>query len=387
MEKIRVAIVGVGNCASALTQGIEYYGHRENEGQLEDEGFAGLINSYVGPYGPGDVEIVSAFDIDKRKVGRELREAIFAKPNSTPRFLEDISQGSVEVHMSPILDGYPEHMKEYPEDYVFAPSRREPDDVKKILRDSGTEILVNFLPVGSEKATEYYANLCLELGIAMANCIPVFVASNGQWAEKFREKNIPIIGDDVKSQLGATIVHRALASLFSDRGISIKKTYQLNTGGNTDFLNMLNRKRLSSKKISKTESVRSVIGETISDENIHVGPSDYVPWQKDNKICFIRLEGQGFAKSPVELELRLSVIDSPNSAGVVLDVIRCLKIAIDANMGGPLIEPSSYFMKHPPVQYTDDEAKMGLENFIDNAVRLRKTDSELVEIVRKPSPR
>lgn len=387
MEKVRVAIVGVGNCASALVQGIEYYRKLDQEKMLDSDSFRGLINGYIGPYGPGDIEIVSAFDIDRRKVGKNLKEAIFAKPNSTPVFFEDFEQENGEVSMSPIFDGFPEHMKEYPDDYVFVPSRREPADVKKILRDSGAEILVNFLPVGSQKATEFYADICLELGLAMANCIPVFIASDDFWADKFTQKNIPIIGDDIKSQLGATIIHRALARLFSDRGISVTRTYQLNTGGNTDFLNMLNRKRLSSKKVSKTESVRSVMGETIADENIHVGPSDYVPWQKDNKVCFIRLEGEGFAESPVELELRLSVVDSPNSAGVVIDVIRCLRIAIEAQMGGPLIEPSSYFMKHPPIQYSDEEAKIGLENFIDNAVRLRKADSEFVEIGRKTSPR
>ncbi len=387
MGNIRVAIVGVGNCASALVQGVEYY--RNLGGKKADERgqLRGLINSHIGPYGPGDIDIVAAFDIDERKVGRSLKEAIFAKPNSTPVFFSDFENDNGQVYMSPLLDGFPDHMAEYPEDQVFLPSMREPDDVKKILYDSGAEILVNFLPVGSQKATEFYAGICLELGIAMANCIPVFVASDDGWANRFTEKNIPIIGDDIKSQLGATIIHRALAKLFADRGVSLDRTYQINTGGNTDFLNMLNRKRLSSKKISKTESVRSVVSGSLTDENIHVGPSDYVPWQKDNKICFIRLEGQGFADSPIELELRLSVIDSPNSAGVVIDVIRCLKIAIDARMGGPLIEPSSYFMKHPPIQYLDEEAKIGLENFIDNAVRLTKADRELVEIGRKLSPR
>jgi myo-inositol-1-phosphate synthase len=387
MGKIRIAVVGVGNCASALIQGIGYYRKLDSAHSDDFEEFGGLIHRLIGPYGPGDIEVVAAFDIDRRKVGKEVAKAIFEPPNCTPEFFQEVNGHRGKVHMSPLFDGYPRHMQKYPDEDVFLPSSEKPEDVRKILDDTGTEILVNFLPVGSQKATEFYAQVCLDLRIGMANCIPVFIASNDRWSELFREKEIPIIGDDVKSQLGATIVHRSLAKLFADRGITTERTYQLNTGGNTDFLNMLNSDRLASKKISKTESVRSVMKDYLDDENIHVGPSDYVPWQKDNKVCFIRLEGKGFGGAPINLELRLSVIDSPNSAGVVIDVIRCLKLAQDAKIGGPLIEPSSYFMKHPFEQYPDEDARVGLEDFIDRAVRLRKHDQKLVEAVSKSSPR
>ncbi len=375
MGKIKVAIAGVGNCASALVQGIEFY----REARTSDEEQAwGLINTFIGPYAPDDIEIVAAFDIDRRKVGKRLGEAIFEKPNCTPRFFEKPVDTPAVVHMGPVLDGYPDHMKDYPDARAFLPAERKPDDVKAVLRESGAEILVNLLPVGAQKATEFYARVCLDLGIAMANCIPVFIASEPGWGKLFMERNIPIIGDDVKSQLGATILHRALARLFNERGVKIKRTYQLNTGGNTDFLNMLNRSRLASKKISKTESVRSVVDHPLEDENIHVGPSDYVPWQGDNKVAFIRIEGEGFGNSPINLEIRLSVIDSPNSAGVIIDVIRCLKLALDAGIGGPVLEPSSYFMKHPPVQFTDEEAREGLKNFIENAVKASQPDEKPV---------
>ncbi len=387
MEKIRVAVVGVGNCASALIQGIGHYRDLDKNEVDGAKEFGGLIHRKIGSYGPGDIDVVAGFDIDRRKVGRTVGEAIFASPNCTPVFYDSVNGHSGKVHMSPVMDGYPHHMDGYPMEKVFLPSPQEPEDVKKILEETAAEILINFLPVGSQKATEFYAGICLELGIGMANCIPVFIASEPEWGRKFRERNIPIIGDDVKSQLGATILHRTLAKLFADRGITTERTYQLNTGGNTDFLNMLNRERLSSKKISKTESVRSVMKEDLDDENIHVGPSDYIPWQKDNKVCFIRMEGSGFGGAPIEVELRLSVIDSPNSAGVVIDVIRCLKLALDAHMGGPLIEPSSYFMKHPSLQYPDEDARVGLENFIDNATRLSKHGKEFVEAVSKSSPR
>ncbi len=387
MEKIKVAVVGVGNCASALIQGIGHYHDLDRNEEDGTKEFGGLIHRKIGPYGPGDMDVVAAFDIDERKVGRTVGEAIFARPNCTPVFHGSVNRQSGIVHMSPLMDGYPPHMDGYSKENVFVPSSREPEDVKKILEETGAEILVNFLPVGSQKATEFYAAICLELGIGMANCIPVFIASDPEWGEKFRERNIPIIGDDVKSQLGATILHRSLAKLFADRGIATERTYQLNTGGNTDFLNMLNRERLASKKISKTESVRSVMKDELDDENIHVGPSDYVPWQKDNKVCFIRMEGAGFGGAPIEVELRLSVIDSPNSAGVVIDVVRCLKLALDAHIGGPLIEPASYFMKHPSLQYPDEDARVGLENFIDNAVRLSKHGKEFAEAVSKSSPR
>ncbi|MCL5967003.1 MAG: inositol-3-phosphate synthase [Deltaproteobacteria bacterium] len=360
MPNIRVAVAGVGNCASALVQGIEFYRNGR-----EEEGFTpGLMNRDVGGYRPADIEIVAAFDIDKRKVGRPLREAIFAPPNCTPRFLERMPGGGPIVRMAPILDGVAPHMRDYPEDRTFLPSGETPCDVAEVLRESGAEILVNYLPVGSVEATALYAEACLATGVSLVNCIPVFIASDPAWAGRFRERGIPLVGDDVKSQLGATIAHRALARLFTERGIRVRRTYQLNTGGNTDFLNMLNRSRLKSKKISKTEAVTSVLAHPIADGDIHIGPSDYVPWQKDNKICFLRIEGEGFGGLPIELELRLSVIDSPNSAGVGIDAIRFCRLGRDMGIAGPLPAPSAYFMKHPPVQLPDDDARRELEEFI-----------------------
>ncbi len=359
MKKIKLAIVGVGNCASALIQGIEYYKKHGDEIQVP-----GLMHFNLGGYLPGDIEIVAAFDIDKRKVNKPLKEAIFAKPNCTKVFYSDFPEYSVKVSMGPILDGVAEHMKDYPEDKTFIPAHEDPVDVVKVLRESGAEILVSYLPVGSEEATKYYAHCALDAGVAFINCIPVFIASNDEWIKKFEEKKIPLIGDDIKSQIGATIVHRVLSKLCMDRGVRIKNTYQLNVGGNTDFLNMLNRSRLNSKKISKTEAVTSQITHEISLENVHIGPSDYIPWLNDNKICFLRIEGEIFGNVPINLELRLSVEDSPNSAGVVIDAIRCCKLALDRGIGGLLISPSAYFMKHPKIQYPDDEAKNMVEEFI-----------------------
>lgn len=362
MPEIRVAVAGVGNCASALVQGIEYY---RKPGKPEDDGFIpGLMNLDIGGFRPGDIEIVAAFDIDRRKVGRPLREAIFAPPNCTVTFVPDMPGGGPVVGMAPVLDGVAPHMREYPEDRTFLPSDEAPCDVEAVLRDSGAEILVNYLPVGSEEATRFYAEICLSAGVSLVNCIPAFIASDAAWAGRFRARGIPLIGDDIKSQLGATIVHRALARLFSERGIRVRRTYQLNTGGNTDFLNMLNRKRLKSKKISKTEAVTSVLTHPIADEDIHIGPSDYVPWQKDNKLCFLRVEGEGFGGLPIEVELRLSVTDSPNSAGVGIDAIRFCRLGRDMGLSGPLPAPSAYFMKHPAVQLTDDEARRELEEFL-----------------------
>jgi myo-inositol-1-phosphate synthase len=266
--------------------------------------------------------------------------------------------------MAPVLDGVAPHMRDYPQDQTFLPSDEPPCDVEGQLRESGAEILVSYLPVGSETATRFYAEACLAAGVSLVNCIPVFIASDPAWSERFRQRGIPVIGDDIKSQLGATIVHRALARLFSERGIRVRRTYQLNTGGNTDFLNMLSRRRLQSKKISKTEAVTSVLTHPIADEDIHIGPSDYVPWQKDNKLCFLRIEGEGFGGLPIEVEVRLSVTDSPNSAGVGIDAIRLCRIGRDMGLSGPLIAPSAYFMKHPPVQLPDDDARRELEEFI-----------------------
>jgi myo-inositol-1-phosphate synthase len=363
MRKIKIAIAGLGNCASSLLQGISYYSSERN-----GEETTGLMHWDIGGYYPSDIEVVAAFDIDKRKVGKMVSEAIFVEPNCTTVFCRDILPFPARVQMGKILDGYPQHMEEYPEKYRFAPADEpEPDEerVVSILQESGAEILLNYLPVGSEQAVKFYAECALKAGVALVNNMPVFIASNPEWARRFAEKKLPIIGDDIKSQLGATIVHRVLADLFKKRGVKLERTYQLNTGGNTDFLNMLNRSRLISKKISKTEAVQSVAGIRLDSENIHIGPSDYVPWQKDNKICFIRMEGRIFGNVPINLELRLSVEDSPNSAGVGIDAIRCCKLALERGIGGPLIAPSAYFMKHPPRQFNDDEAYQMTEDFIN----------------------
>ena len=361
MGKIKIGIVGVGNCASALVQGIEYYKNKRPEDAI------GLMHWNIGGYEPGDIDVVCAFDIDKRKVGKDLSEAIFAPPNCTKIFYKDVPKKGVIVKMGKILDGYAEHMKNYPEKNTFVLANVKESskkDIIKELKESGCEILVNFCPVGSEKAVRFYAECALEAGVAFINCMPVFIASDPEWARKFEREKIPIIGDDVKSQLGATIVHRVLTNLLKKRGVKLDRTYQLNTGGNTDFLNMLDRSRLMSKKISKTEAVQSQTAHRLDDENIHIGPSDYVAWQKDNKVCFIRMEARIFGDIPINLELRLSVEDSPNSAGVVIDAIRCCKLALDRGEGGVLYSPSAYFMKHPPKQYTDDEAYRLTEAFI-----------------------
>ncbi|MDD5773308.1 MAG: inositol-3-phosphate synthase [bacterium] len=361
MKKIKIAIAGVGNCASSLIQGIEYYKTKQKED------VNGLMHWDIGGYKPYDIEVVAAFDIDKRKVGRDVSEAIFALPNCTKKFCPDIPKTKVFVQMGKILDGVSEHMKNYDEKCRFVPGNAkeaEKKDIVKTLKESGAQLLINYLPVGSENAVRFYADCALSAGVGLINNMPVFIASDPKWQEKFKKKNIPIIGDDIKSQLGATITHRTLASLFKKRGVKIDRTYQLNTGGNTDFLNMLNITRLSSKKKSKTEAVQSVLAERLEPENIHIGPSDYVPWQKDNKVAFIRIEGRIFGDVPINLELRLSVEDSPNSAGVVIDAIRCAGLAINRGIGGVLYSPSSYFMKHPPRQFTDDEAYKMNEEFI-----------------------
>ncbi len=360
MRKIKLAIVGVGNCASSLIQGIEYYKKHNPE-----EKVPGLMHFNLGGYLPGDIEVVAAFDIDKRKVNKTLKEAVFAKPNCTKIFYSDLPEYPVKISMGHVLDGVAEHMKNYPEDKRFIPADEKPVDVVKVLKKTGAEIMVSYLPVGSEEATKYYAQCALDAGVAFINCIPVFIASNDEWIKKFEKKKIPIIGDDIKSQIGATIVHRVLSKLCMDRGVRITNTYQLNVGGNTDFLNMLNRSRLTSKKISKTEAVTSQITHEISAENVHIGPSDYIPWMNDNKVCFLRIEGEIFGNIPINLELRLSVEDSPNSAGVVIDAIRCCKLALDRGIGGLLISPSAYFMKHPRIQYPDEVAKNMVEEFIE----------------------
>jgi myo-inositol-1-phosphate synthase len=361
MNPIRLAIVGVGNCASSLLQGIDYYR------QARPEEAIGLMHWEIGGYTAGDLRVVAAFDVDQRKVGLDVNRAIFQKPNCTAVFRPGLGETGVTVSMGQVLDGVAEHMKQYPTERTFLVADRPEatrEQVVAELRRSGAEILVNYLPVGSERATRFYAECALEAGVAMVNCIPVFIASDPTWARRFKERRLPIIGDDIKAQLGATILHRTLTDLFRKRGVKLDRTYQLNTGGNTDFLNMLSRDRLSSKKTSKTEAVQSVAGQRLDEQNIHVGPSDYVPWQLDNKVCFIRMEGRMFGDVALNLECRLSVEDSPNSAGVAIDAIRCCKLAMDRGAAGALEAPSAYFCKHPLLQHTDDEAYQMVEQFI-----------------------
>jgi myo-inositol-1-phosphate synthase len=365
MSKVRAALVGIGNCASSLVQGVAYYRAANDNG-------AGLMHWNLGGYEPSDVEFVLAFDIDERKVGKDLAQAIFAKPNCTTVFAE-VPPAGVKVRMGPVMDGMAEHMEHMPADRSFVRARSaEPTaaEVVDALRAARADILVNFLPVGSEEATRFYMECALEAGVGVVNCMPVFIASDPSWERRFRERGLPIVGDDVKAQFGATIVHRALTNLMRQRGVRMDRTYQLNTGGNTDFLNMMDRGRLASKKVSKTEAVQAVMAQRLADENIHVGPSDYVPWLNDNKLCFLRLEGALFGNVPMNIEVRLSVEDSPNSAGVVIDAIRCCKLAMDRGDGGALIGPSAFFCKHPPEQFTDDEAQRLTEAFIEPQARV-----------------
>lgn len=362
MKKIKIAIIGIGNCASSLIQGIHYYKNKDKHQAI------GIMHWSINGYTPSDIEVVAAFDIDRRKVGQDVSQAIFEKPNCTKVFCPDLPRSGVIVQMGRVLDGFSEHMKNYGDESTFVLSQApEPkkDQVIEVLANSGAEMLLNYLPVGSEQATRFYAECALETGLAFVNNIPVFIASDPVWANRFDKAGLPIIGDDIKAQLGATITHRMLTDLFKKRGVSLTRTYQLNTGGNTDFLNMLNRERLQSKKTSKTEAVQSVASKRLDQHNIHVGPSDYVPWQKDNKVCFIRMEGSLFGDVPMEIELRLSVEDSPNSAGVAIDAIRCAKLALDRRISGPLLGPCAYFCKHPPQQFTDDEALRILEEFLE----------------------
>lgn len=360
--KIKVAIAGVGNCASSLIQGISYYTLNKNA--------EGLIHKEIKGWAPADIEIVAAFDIDKRKVGKPLREAIFEKPNCTLIFERNIVNGDVPVMMGPILDGIAPHMKDYPPDRTFIPADEKPVDVVDVLKKSGAEILVNFVPVGAEKAARFYADACLKAGAAFINCMPAFIVSDPEWAEKFKKAGIPAIGDDVKSQLGATILHRAIANLFRMRGIKMERSYQLNFGGNTDFLNMLDYSRLKTKKVSKTEAVTSMLGYEIPEDKIHIGPSDYVPFLNDNKICYIMIEGKGFGGNPIKIDVKLSVEDSPNSAGVVIDAIRFAKVALELGISGPIYSVSAFTMKHPPKQMTDEEAYEIIEKFLKGEAEL-----------------
>lgn len=354
-ERIKVAIIGVGNCASALVQGVSLYG----DGSVECTD--GLMHGVLGGYHPRDIEFVAAFDIDADKVGKTLDKAIFSGPNNTLRFF-DVKKSETVVSRGMTHDGIGKYLTEKVKKAVGASC-----DVARVLKDSGAQVVVNYLPVGSEEATKWYVEQTLDAGCAFVNCMPVFIASDstGYWPRRFESKGLPIIGDDIKSQVGATIVHRVLTRLFEDRGVKLDKTYQLNFGGNTDFLNMLERERLSSKKISKTQSVQSQLETKLPEDKIHVGPSDYVPWLEDRKWCHIRMEGRGFGNAPINIELKLEVWDSPNSAGVVIDAIRCAKLALDRKLKGPVIAPSSYFMKSPPVQMTDDQACVAVERFIE----------------------
>ncbi|GGB24980.1 inositol-3-phosphate synthase [Sphingomonas metalli] len=360
MGTIRIAIIGVGNCASSLVQGLEHYREGAND-------MVGLMHWDMGGYRPADIKVVAAWDVDSRKVGRDVADAIFAKPNCTAVFAPNVPATGTVVKMGAVLDGVAEHMADYKDERTFIvanDTQPSKDEVVAELRASGADVLMNYLPVGSQQATEFYAECALEAGVAFVNNIPVFIASNPEWAARFEAAGVPIIGDDIKAQLGATIVHRVLTDLFAKRGVKLDRTYQLNTGGNTDFLNMSNHRRLASKKVSKTEAVQSVAAERLEDDNVHIGPSDYVPWQNDNKVCFLRMEGQLFGGVPMNLELRLSVEDSPNSAGVAIDMIRCAKIARDRGMRGVIDPASAYFCKHPRTQMTDDLAQTEVERFI-----------------------
>lgn len=360
MSSINIAIVGVGNCASSLVQGLSHYRDGAND-------TVGLMHWDLGGYRPSDIRVVAAWDVDARKVGHDVADAIFAKPNCTAIFCESIEPTGTKVMMGRILDGVADHMEDYADDrtFIVAEDREATkDEVVAALRAAKVDVLMNYLPVGSQEASEFYAECALEAGVAFVNNIPVFIASNPEWAQRFIDAGVPIIGDDIKAQLGATIVHRVLTDLFAKRGVKLERTYQLNTGGNTDFLNMSNHRRLASKKVSKTEAVQSVAAERLEDENVHIGPSDYVPWQNDNKVCFLRMEGSMFGGVPMNLELRLSVEDSPNSAGVAIDMIRCAKLAKDRGIAGPIDAASAYFCKHPRTQMTDDLAQIEVEKFI-----------------------
>jgi myo-inositol-1-phosphate synthase len=350
---VRVAIVGVGNCASALVQGVHYY-----RDASPDTDVPGLMHVELGGYHVRDVQFVAAFDVDAKKVGRDLAEAIVAPPNNTIQFAE-VPPVGVDVQRGRTLDGFGQYYRS-----VSDESDAEPVPVADVLRETRTDVLVCYLPVGSEQAAKYYAEQALQAGVAFVNCLPVFIASDPEWAERFTSAGVPIVGDDIKSQVGATITHRVLARLFEDRGVTVDRTYQLNFGGNMDFMNMLERSRLTSKKVSKTQSVTSQLDTPIGRDNIHIGPSDHVPWLEDRKWAYIRLEGRNFGDVPLNVEVKLEVWDSPNSAGVVIDAVRCAKLALDRGLGGPLLGPSSYFMKSPPAQFTDDVCRRMVEEFI-----------------------
>jgi myo-inositol-1-phosphate synthase len=373
-KKIRVALIGVGNCASSLVQGVEFYKNAD-----ENERVPGLMHVNLGGYQIRDIEFSAAFDINRTKVGKDLSEAIFAEPNNTYKF-SDVPLKKVKVHRGMTHDGLGKYLKQ-----VVTKAPGPTDHIAGILKDTGTDVVVSYLPVGSEMATKWYVEQVLEAGCGFVNCIPVFIASQPYWQKRFEERGLPLIGDDIKSQVGATITHRMLANLFRERGVRLDHTYQLNFGGNTDFMNMLERERLESKKISKTNAVTSQLDEPISIDDAHVGPSDYVPWLKDRKWCYIRMEGTTFGNVPLNCEVKLEVWDSPNSAGVVIDAVRCIKLALDRKISGVLAGPSAYFMKAPPHQYTDNAAREMVEAFIRGEDTALPTP-ELIERGRR-SPR
>jgi len=372
-RKVRVAIIGVGNCASSLVQGVEFYRDAK-----ENEAVPGLMHVNLGGYRIRDIEFSAAFDINETKVGRDLSEAIFAAPNNTIKFAS-VPKNGVTVHRGMTHDGLGKYLSK-----VISKAPGSTDDIVGILRSTRTDVVISYLPVGSEMATKWYVEQILEAGCAFINCIPVFIASQAYWQNRFAERGLPIIGDDIKSQVGATITHRVLTNLFRERGVRLDHTYQLNFGGNTDFMNMLERERLESKKISKTNAVTSQLDVPLSDEDAHVGPSDYVPWLTDRKFCYIRMEGTTFGNVPLNCEVKLEVWDSPNSAGVVIDAIRCAKLALDNGIGGPLIGPASYFMKSPPQQFTDSEARKRTEDFISEHRRNDDRSHQVVERAEQP---
>lgn len=352
-KKIRVAIIGAGNCASSLVQGVQYYKNAK-----DDDRVPGVMHVNLGGYHIQDIEFTAAFDVVDTKVGKDLSEAIFAFPNNTYKFC-DVPHLNVPVYRGMTHDGLGKYLSK-----IVTKAPGPTADIIRILKETKTDLIINYLPVGSEMATNWYMEQALEAGVGVINCIPVFIASQDYWAERFRQRGLPIIGDDIKSQVGATITHRVLTSLFVDRGVRLDHTYQLNFGGNTDFMNMLERERLESKKISKTGAVTSMLPYEMNPDDVHVGPSDYVPWLTDRKFCYIRMEGTTFGDVPLQIECKVEVWDSPNSAGVVIDAIRCIKLALDRGISGPVKAPSSYFMKTPPVQYKDDVAHENTEAFI-----------------------
>ncbi|MDA0364897.1 MAG: inositol-3-phosphate synthase [Chloroflexi bacterium] len=353
-DKINVAIIGVGNCASSFVQGIEFYKNAESGDVIP-----GLMHPVLGGYHINDINITAAFDVDVNKVGKDLSEAIYTKPNNTIKFA-DVPTTGVTVQRGMTHDGLGKYLSQ-----IITKAPGETADIVKILKETKTDVVINYLPVGSEEATKWYVEQVLAAGCAFINCIPVFIAREPYWANRFRDAGVPIVGDDIKSQVGATILHRLLVRLFQDRGVQIDRTYQLNFGGNTDFMNMLERERLESKKISKTNAVTSQIAYELPNADVHVGPSDYVPWLEDRKWCHIRLEGTTFGNVPLMLETKLEVWDSPNSAGVVIDAVRCAKLALDRGLSGPILEASAYFMKSPPEQWRDEDARVRLESYIE----------------------